>query len=414
MGRDQLVDPGRQWLSARGARHSQPTRGLAAAAVAGLFMVGFSGVVVAQSPSDGPPAPTVDVIAPFGVDGSYLLGDWEAEQGVSIDVTAVDSFAWEMVRGSLASEAFDVVTVYDENLRALIADGLLAPIEICQLQNWDDIFPVLRETDFIRGEDGQVYAVPVAWYDTPFVYAPDRVSRAPDSILDLLDPVWRGRLVLSDADAIAVMHQLAVARGLPSPSLGPKQLAKVSKDLGALMRNVGMVVPGWSEATAALSQGAADLAVVGGEYMLAEADRYGATLDFDFFSESKGGGRTDVMVIPVNAGDPDLAYAYIDALISPAVNASFATDLGFAPVNSLAVPELDPAAAYPFDYARLLFEDHRPGASCVETDPEAVPDLDEDIEPTLFEVWQPPAEGGNGKVSEDDWYAAWSQARAAQ
>jgi spermidine/putrescine-binding protein len=219
--------------------------------------------------------------------------------------------------------------------------------------------------------------------------------------------------VIADADAIAVMHQLAVARGLPSPNLGPKQLAKLSKDLGALLRNVGMVVPSWTEATAALSQGAADLAVVGSEYMLAEADRYGATLDFDFFTESKGGGRTDVMVIPVNAGDPDLAYAYIDALISPQTNARFVTDLGYAAVNSLAVAELDPAAAIPYDYARLLFEDHRPGASCVETDPGAVPDLDEDIEPTLFEIWRPPAESGGGKVAEDDWYAAWDQARMA-
>jgi spermidine/putrescine-binding protein len=119
------------------------------------------------------------------------------------------------------------------------------------------------------------------------------------------------------------------------------------------------------------------------------AEEKDSTLAFAFFSESNGGGWCDSLAIPSNAVDVDAAYAYIDAMIAPDVNAQVATNLISGTVNQQAVASVDPSALI-YDYSIV----------------EATTD------PIRFEVWTPPLEAEGDIATKADWDDAWSQIRA--
>ena len=233
-----------------------------------------------------------------------------------------------------------------------------------------------------------MYAVPIAWGDGPFVYAPDRVETPPDSITDLLDPSWQGRLTTFD-DPILLFHMLAVAKGYPSPNLTHEQLADVKADAQTIVGNIRQFNATYDDALDLLVRGEVDLAIGGWEGMLNWAEERGVTLDYGFFEEAHGGGWSDSLAIPTNAVDVDAAYAYIDAMIAPETNAQLATNLVSGTVNSKSLPLVAPEALI-YDY------------SIVE-DPE---------NPIQFEVWTPPLEAEEGIATKADWDDAWNELRA--
>jgi spermidine/putrescine transport system substrate-binding protein len=266
--------------------------------------------------------------------------------------------------------------------------GVLTPLDLSRLTNWTDMFPALREGDFLRDEAGNVYAVPIAWGDGPYVFAPDRVPNPPVSFTELLDPAWKGRITTFD-DPILIFHQLAVAKGYPSPTMTLDQLADVKEQARVLVGNLRAFSADYPDATDLLIRGEVDLAIGGWEAMINKAAEKGTTLDFGFFAESNGGGWCDSLAIPTNATDVDAAYAYIDQMISPAVNATIATNLISGTVNTKSVAAVDPSAMI-YDYKIV----------------------ESTTDPIRFEVWTPPLTADGDIATKQDWDDAWAEIRA--
>lgn len=363
------------------ARRARATVAVAAGALVAATL--FAGAAAAQGPFDGV---TLDFIGLDGEDGQVELEAWRNDQGLTLAKTPFGS--WDETFAKLRTDVFDLALVANPYVSLWGDAGVLQPIDTSRLENWDDLFPALREGDFLRGSDGNVYAVPIAWGDGPYVYAPERVPNPPSSFMELLDPSWKGRITTFD-DPILIFHQIAVAKGYPSPTLTKEQLADVKETARGLVANLRTFTGGYQDATDLLVRGEVDLAIGGWEAMVGWAAEKGTTLGFAFFDETNGGGWADSLAIPVNAQDVDAAYAYIDQMISAEVNAQIASNLVSGTVNSRSVPLVDPAALI-YDYA--IVEDMG--------------------NPIRFEVWTPPLSAEGDIATKQDWDDAWAEIRA--
>lgn len=329
---------------------------------------------------------TLDMIGLAGEDGKVELEQWRTDRGITLATSPFSS--WDETFAKLKTDTFDLALVANPYVSLWGKAGVLTPLDLTRLTNWQSVFPALKEADFLRDEAGNVYAVPIAWGDGPYIYVPDRVPTPPTSITDLLDPAWKGRLVTWD-DPLLIFHMLAVAKGYPSPNLTDEQLADVLADARTIVSHLVAFNTSYEDATDYMVRGEADLAIGGWEAMVNQAEAKGTTLDFGFFTEAHGGGWSDSLAIPTNAVDVDAAYAYIDAMISPAVNAQVATNLISGTVNSLSVPMVDPSALI-YDYGIV----------------------ESTTSPIKFEAWTPPLEAPDGMATKADWDAAWAEIRA--
>ena len=354
----------------------------AALALTATLLVG--GAVGAQD--DAINGATIDIISLDGEDGQVELEAWREERDITL--AKVPFASWDETFAKLKTDVFDIALVANPYVSLWGQAGVLQPLDLSRLTNWEDLYPALRDGDFIRDEAGNVYAVPIAWGDGPYIYSPERVDTPPTSIMELLDPAWAGRVVTFD-DPILIFHQVAVAKGYPSPDLTLEQLEDVKADAKVIVDNLVAFSAGYQDATDLLVRGEADLAIGGWEAMLNWSEEQGTTLDFGFFEEANGGGWADSLAIPTNAEDVDAAYAYIDAMIAPETNAAIATNLVSGATNSQATAMVDPAALI-YDYA-------------------IVESLDN---PIRFDDWTPPLEAAEGFATKSDWDAAWSEIRA--
>jgi spermidine/putrescine transport system substrate-binding protein len=373
----------------------------------------------AQDPSPDFTGTALGIIAPPGEDGKQELGDWLAQQGISVSsrTTAEPDQIFTM----LAMEGVDIATVPHGYVVPWARAGSLMPLDVCRLSNWRDVFPALREASSIS-DAGSIYAIPVVWGDTPFIYAPSRVSEPPTSIKALLKSKWARKYIVPD-DPFTVLHLLAVARGYSSPDLTLKELAAVKKDAQKLLANAFSVSSDYNDVLDTLMSGSAILAIAGYEDMIGAAEAQGVTLASGFLKESQG-GWTDAMAIPATAADVDAAYAYIDALLAPEANALLASDVFAGTVNQLSVPLLDPAAP-PFDYGLVSVDDGSAAASAcpgtssgpgespaaAESPGTSAPPTDQAAVGLRFDGSVPPAEAGKGKATQADWIDAWNEAR---
>ena len=330
---------------------------------------------------------TVDYIGLDGEDGLKETAAWRTANGVELKSTYLGGD--DLFAKIKAGEVFDVSISYNANCQRFAGAGILQPLDTARLANWPDMFPNLRKGDFTIF-NGQTYMAPIAWGDGPFIYNPGKIPSPPKSVRDLLDPAWKGRLTGFD-NPVSYIHTLAVAKGYPSPKLTREQLDEVLSDVATLVGYHVAFVKGYQDATDILVRGEADLAFSGWEAMLTWADEKGTELAFDFFVESHGGGWSDGLSLPRNSADIDAAYAYIDAMISPEINAVIATNLQSGTVNAKAVAMLDKASlAAAYDYTLVADE----------------------VNPIKFEVWNPPDEPEAGFTSKKDWEDAWQRIRA--
>lgn len=341
----------------------------------------------APSPSPDITGVTLDVIALDGEDGKAELESWRTEHQITLATTPIAS--WDEAFAKLKTDEFDIALVANPYVAQWGKAGVLQPIDTTRLSNWNDMYPALREADFLR-DGGNVYAVPVAWGDGPYIYNPAKVPTPPTSVMELLDPAWKGRLIMFD-DPIMPFHTIAVAKGFSTGSepITKDQLAQVAEESRKIVANTVAFAQGYQDATDYLVRGEADLAVSGWEAMVNWAKDKGTTLAFAFLDEAHGGGWCDSWGIPVNAKDIDAAYAAIDAMIGPDVNAQVATNLVSGTVNSKAIDKVAPEAKI-YDY------------SIVESSTSAI----------KFESWTPPLEATGDIATKADWDAAWQEIRA--
>ena len=97
----------------------------------------------------------------------------------------------EAIAKLLAGFEADVVnSCVDEATLEMVQRGLYQPLDVNRLENWDDIFPSMKELPGVM-VDGQPYIVPVDAGTAGIMYDADVVTDVPDSWTDLFDSAVR-------------------------------------------------------------------------------------------------------------------------------------------------------------------------------------------------------------------------------
>jgi len=313
---------------------------------------------------------TVNFIGLEGEEGKVELKEWRDERGMKLASSWPGDWA-QLIAAIKVGQPYELSTIPYHWAQRMIAAKVVQPIDISRLENWDKIAEGLRESPSLRGSDGKVYGVPIAWGDAPYVYAPDRVSTPPKSIEDLLDPSWKGRFVMFDAPD-SPFHLLAKAHGFDkSPLLTPEQLDIVVADAKKLVKNAAAFQSNYQDANDRLINKDVDLAIGGWEAQIAWAKKKGVTLDFGFFDEGRH-GWWDGLAIPATSENVDCAYEYIDQMISADVQADIATNLVSGAVNVDAFDKVE-GEAKTYDYS-VVTGGANSDDFASSTPPEKVPD----------------------------------------
>jgi spermidine/putrescine-binding protein len=366
---------------------SSSTESDAATSATGGTSTATETAAVAPASADACKGKSLNFIGLAGEEGEKELKDWRAAQDMQLMVN--NNADWGQVIGAIkVGQTFDLSTMPVLEGPRMIKAGIVQPIDTSKLKNWDAVVPALRESPAIRGEDGQVYGVPILWGDGPYVYAPDRVSNPPTSIMELLKPEWKGRYTMFDDPGLP-FFMIASAMGFDPPNLTKEQFDQVKPKVQELVDNAAAFQTSYQDASDRMVSGDVDLAIGGWEAMLGFAKAKGATLDFKFFDESEGGGYFDAIAIPKTAENPDCALAYIDQLISPKANAALATNLTSGAANADSEPLLGKAAqVYNYDLVS------KPTGG-----------ID-------FVAYYPPEQAKDGYASLKDWQDAWAEIKA--
>ena len=306
---------------------------------------------------------TIQFIGLDGEDGAKgeKAKAWRDERGITLNSKYVGS-GDEIQAAVLAGQAFDIAITFNVYVHRWALGKIVQALDTSRLANWNDMFEGIRNAEFLN-VDGKPYGAPIAWGDGPYIYNPAKVTEAdkPESIMELFDPKWKKRVTMSNDPGLLFVG-VGVAMGFPAPNFTKDQLTQIVERCAPFVKDqVVAFAATYADATDLLVRGEADMSLLGWEAMLNFAKEKGSELAFDFFKEYKG-GWSDSMSIPSTVADLDAAYAYIDAMISPEINADLAVNLVSAAVNRKSEPLIPPESnLYNYDLVRTVqggvFED---------------------------------------------------------
>lgn len=176
-----------------------------------------------------------------GFDVEYIAGFHELYPDVELKTSAFESNDAAVAKLLAGFEADVVNSCVDESTQDMVERGLYQPLDVSRLENWDDIFPKMKELPGVV-VDGEVYLVPVDAGTAGIMYNVDEVTDPPTSWIDLFDERYAGRSALEDLSVTAIDIG-ALATGISDPlNMTEDQLASV-KDF--LIQNKGKFRTFW-------------------------------------------------------------------------------------------------------------------------------------------------------------------------
>ncbi len=200
-----------------------------------------------------------------------------------------------------------------------------------------------------KNDDGTYNASPWTWGFSGVTYRTDRVPE-PKSWHDLLDPANKGRVSTIDS-ALNNVALGAIAVGIDPDELTTDQLNGEVKDyLTSLVGQIKASTPTIGDSIALLIAGDVDYMVVGLAFMDSVTADEGIPTKTVIPSEGAIGWADSAFITPT-APNPQNAYAFVNHLLDPEVNADANSSLLQGPGVSAAIPLLTPEAAalYPYD-----------------------------------------------------------------
>ena len=243
-------------------------------------------------------------------------------------------------------------------LTAAIEDGLLEEIDVSKLENFDSLFDRFKTQKEVM-MDGKYYAVPWVWGSTAVAYNTDLIAEPPKSMQVLFDPAYSGQVSFRDDYNDAVMAAAIVTGQDPN---APSDLNAIKEALLAQKKLNRTYWETGDEFTKLFITGQLSVAMMwSGQaaWMKLEGEPIAFTVP-----EDGAIGWVDNWGIVAGTNNEDLAYAFIDWMISTEFQYNWAVNGGPAPVNQAAAEAIDPeyAASAAMDedsLNRLYFMEYR-------------------------------------------------------
>ncbi|ARF88482.1 spermidine/ putrescine ABC transporter periplasmic spermidine/ putrescine-binding protein PotD [Burkholderia cenocepacia] len=279
------------------------------------------------------------VLAWPGYADSDIVSAFEAQFHVRVEVTLVDSdeALWTRLH-SASPPPYDVLAANTAEIQRYAHEHLLAPVDLSRIPNRRRQLPNFQQLAMIGGlvQDGASYAVPFTYSSMGLIYDRKQVPAAPRSMRELWNPRYRGKVL----DFNSAQHNFsftALALGYPDPfRLSPAQTLAVARKLIDLRRNLLTYYTLPEEATALFVQHRA--ALMFGNYGTQQVEQLRrAGADVGYVIPDEGAlAWLDCWAVTRGALRPELAFAWINYMLEPAIGALLTERQGLA--NTLEPP----------------------------------------------------------------------------
>jgi spermidine/putrescine transport system substrate-binding protein len=301
---------------------------------------------------------TLRLVCWAGYDDPEITKPFRDQTGFTVQSTylgANDEIFLDLRAGGLGN--VDLVTPQNGVIADLVASDLIQPLDYERLPNSAGYLKRFHLPDWAV-VDGKAYAAPFLWGTAPAVYNADLLPQPPEKWLDLLSSKYRGRLAMHD-DGLGHFKIWNRVLGAADPvHVTQSQLNRTTNVLISLKAQQAMAFTAdMIVITGLLATGAAWLSTIGWEAIPHSPAAAGANLKLAYPAPGCF-SACDSFCLAKDAPNADAAYAFIDSLISPRVQAVAAGKLWRGAVNERAIPLLsnDAHALYPYDNLDPFFE----------------------------------------------------------
>jgi spermidine/putrescine-binding protein len=318
---------------------------------------------------DGSNDPAVDWVSGF-----------EEETGCMVNAQAYGTSdeAVNLVRAG----GYDVVAASGDATLRLIAAGDVTAVNTDLIPSYDGVFDFLKEQAW-NSVDGQSYGVPHGYGANLLLYNTEVVTPAPTSWDVVFDraseysgkvTAYDSPIYIADAAVYLMAHQPEL--GIENPyALDEEQFQAAVDLLKAQREHVGEY---WSDYLKEIQAFTTGDSVAGTTWQVIQnvLEGEGATTAV-VLPEEGATGWSDTWMIASEAESPNCAYAWLDWIASPEVNAQATAYFGEAPSSEAACDFRDDCEAYHAgdeEYASQIWYWTTPIAECVDgrTDVECV------------------------------------------
>lgn len=269
---------------------------------------------------------------------------------------------------------YDVVAASGDATLRLIASGDVAPVNTDLIPSYAGVFDFLKDKAW-NSVDGQSYGVPHGYGANLLLYNTDVVTTAPtswDVVFDKGDQysgkvtAYDSPIYIADAAVYLMAHQPDL--GIQNPyALDQDQFDAAVELLKQQRANISEY---WSDYLKEIQSFQSGDSVVGTTWQVIQnsLEAEGATTAVVLPDEGAT-GWSDTWMIASKAKSPNCAYAWLDWISSPEVNAQATAYFGEAPSSAAACDFRDDCEAYhagDADYASQIWYWTTPVAECVD------------------------------------------------
>jgi len=284
---------------------------------------------------------------------------------------------------------YDIVTPYHGIIPSFIENDLLEPLDLELIPNYENSFEIFKNFDWNRS-NGNIYAIPFTWGTTCMLYNADEITEEPASWDILLDPQYKNKVITVD-DPIGniIIAACWLGFGENATLLTEDQLQQCYDKLVEAKKNMRYIAPTYGDVQSSLVSGEAILVLAGWEAVAFWAQGEGANIKSTVPKEGTF-SWVDSYSIAKDAKNKIASYAFINEILDPEVNASFATEFSFSTVSAESIQYMDEqtAGAYPYNDIQGYFE-------------KAIP-------------YPPTPTESDEYTTLEDWVQMWEQVKAAE
>lgn len=271
-----------------------------------------------------------------------VLDEFKARTGIQANFDTYDSNEALLEKLQSGVADYDIVVPSDYTVKIMVEGKLLLPLDHARLPNLKNIDPRFLNQKFDRGN---VHTVPYFWGTTGFGYNKQSVKGPVDSWQALFDPAHSGRILMLD-DMRECFGVALKALGKSENETDPAVLRQAAE----LLKKQKALVKTYNSGDFANILAAGDVDFAHGyngqlaEVVAADPDRLAYVVPKE--------GATiwmDNVAIPARARNVDSAYAFLNFIMEPEVNAKIVNGSSYAsanlPAKAFIKPEIlhDPA-----------------------------------------------------------------------
>ena len=271
--------------------------------------------------------------------GVDWVTDFQTETGCTVNAQLFGTSDEAYTLFSTNPEQFDVISASGDASLRLVRGGFVQPVNLDLFKSYPDIFAGLKNQPY-NTIDGLAYGVPHGRGSNLLMWRTDEVTPAPTSWAQMFDPASGYKVSIYDApiyiaDAAVVLMKTQPDLKITNPyALDDTQFAAV---VDLLKTQQGTITQRWTDYLMQMDDFRSGTSNVGTTWQIITnlLQFEDPPVAVDVIKPSEGAtGWSDTWMVNSKTENLACAYAYIDHLTSPEVNAQIAEWFGEAPGNS--------------------------------------------------------------------------------